>query len=172
MKIIYFGGNFEFQYKNYSINKLAKDYRVEILGDVDKILHTPKNETTTVKLGGNLYYCGPYYFYEEGTGAASIVANEASFVEKCTDAIFLIDNTNIPGTITEIVHAATLKKRIAIFYVKQPLDEGEPENEICSANWYPLEFAKLKANAHLVECENREMAKELIYNYVNSLKKS
>jgi len=171
MKIIYFGGNFEFQYKDYSIDKLAKDYRAEILGDVNKLLHTPNNMSKTVGLGYDLFYCGPYYFYEEGVDGSSIVSNEYSMVDWCTDAIFLIDNTNIPGTITEIIHAAMLRKRITIFYVKKQLDEGEPENDICSSNWYPLEFAKLEAGATLIECDNREIAKELIYNYVQSLKK-
>ena len=64
-----------------------------------------------------------------------------------------------------------LTTNIAIFYIKKPLDEGEPENSICSANWYPLEFAKLVADASLVECEDREIAKGLIYNYVQSLKR-
>lgn len=171
MKIIYFGGNFEFQYKDYSIDKLAKDYRAKILGDVNKLLHTPNNMSKTVGLGYDLFYCGPYYFYEEGVDGSSIVSNEYSMVDWCTDAIFLIDNTNIPGTITEIIHAAMLRKRITIFYVKKQLDEGEPENDICSSNWYPLEFAKLEAGATLIECDNREIAKELIYNYVQSLKK-
>ena len=171
MKIIYFGGNFEFQYKDYSIDKLAKDYRTEILGDVNKLLHTPNNMSKTVGLGHDIFYCGPYYFYEEDTDGSSIVSNEYSMVDWCTDAIFLIDNTNIPGTITEIIHAAMLKKKIMIFYVKKQLDEGEPENDICSSNWYPLEFAKLVADASLIECEDREMAKGLIYNYVQSLKR-
>ena len=92
-------------------------------------------------------------------------------VDKCTHAIFLVDNTNIPGTIAEIIHATMAHKQIAIFYVKQSLDDGEPEKEICSANWYPLQFAKQMANAYLVECADREMAKGLIYNYVETLKR-
>ncbi|MBO6255037.1 MAG: hypothetical protein J6O49_15560, partial [Bacteroidaceae bacterium] len=74
-------------------------------------------------------------------------------------------------TITEIVHAATYGREVAIFYVKQPLDKGEPENDICSANWYPIEFAKIMTDTHIVECENREMAKQLACDYVESIKR-
>ena len=171
MKKIYCGGNFEFQYKDYSVDKIANDYRVGILGgDVNKLIHTPDNEEKLRKIGHGVYYCGPYFFYEEGTDGASIVKNEIGMVNKCTHAVFVIDNTNIPGTITEIVHAATYGREVAIFYVKQSLDEGEPENNICSANWYPIEFAKIMTNAQVVECEDREMAKQLAYNYVESIK--
>lgn len=170
-KIIYCGGNFEFQYKDYSVDKIESDYRVEILGgDVNNLIHTPDNASKLRKIGRGVYYCGPYYFYEEGTDGASIVKNEIEMVNKCTNAVFVIDNTNIPGTITEIVHAATYGREVAIFYVKQPLDKGEPEKDICSANWYPIEFAKIMTNAYVVECEDREMAKQLAYNYVESIK--
>ena len=62
MKKIYCGGNFEFQYKDYSVDKIANDYRVEILGgDVDRLIHTPNNTEKLRKIGQGVYYCGPYY---------------------------------------------------------------------------------------------------------------
>lgn len=169
-KIIYLGGNFKFQYKEYSVDKLADDYRSHILHDVNKLLHKPKGGLTP--LSGDTMYCGPYYFYEEGTDGANVVKNETGMIDQCTHAVFVIDNTNIPGTITEIVHAAMKDKNIAIFYVKQPLDDGEPEKNICSANWYPIEFAMQKANAYIAECEDREMAENLAYNYVEFIKRN
>lgn len=167
---IYCGGNFEFQYKDFKPNLMLTDYRTSILGDVNKILYQPDNDQKLRSLGRCLYYVGPYYFYENGLDGANVVKTEIEMVEKCTHAIFLVDNTNIPGTVAEIIHATMTKKNIVIFYVKQPLDDGEPEKEICSANWYPLQFARQMANAQLIECEDREMAKQLIYNYVESLR--
>ena len=168
-KIIYCGGNFEFQYKDYSPEKLEEDYRARILRGVTGLLHKPTGGLSS--LNKNTMYCGPYYFYEEGADGASIVKNEIEMVDRCTHAIFVVDNTNIPGTITEIIHASIKGKDVAIFYVKQPLDEGEPEKDICSANWYPIEFAKKMVNAYIVECPDREIAKKLAYNYVEFIKK-
>lgn len=158
-KIIYCGGNFEFMYKDYTFDKLKTDYRASILGSAKRLVKSPKNYGTKHTIYPHVQYVGPFYFYEEGLDGDNVVGNEIEMVKRCTDAIFLIDNTNIPGTVTEIVHAAMLGKKITIFYVKQSLDEGEPEKEICSANWYPLEFAKRVAGAELIECSTRIVAK-------------
>lgn len=57
-KIIYCGGNFEFQYKDYSVDKIESDYRVEILGgDVNNLIHTPDNASKLRKIGRGVYYC-------------------------------------------------------------------------------------------------------------------
>ena len=168
-KVIYCGGNFEFQYKDFKPELMLSDYRTEILHGIDRILYQPKNEEKLVEVCKGVYYAGPFYFYEQGLDGANVVRTEIDMVNRCTHAIFLVDNTNIPGTIAEIVHASILKKNVAIFYVKQPLDEGEPEKDICSANWYPLQLARQMADAYLVECEDRELAKMCIYNYVESL---
>lgn len=169
-KVIYCGGNFEFQYKDFKRELMYNDYRVHLFMDVDKILYQPDTPDLLRHLGGDVFYAGPYYFYDNGLDGANVVSTELEMVEKCTHAIFLVDNTNIPGTVAEIVHASLLKKNVSIFYVKQPLDEGEPEKDICSANWYPLQIARQVANAYLVECEDRDTAKMCIYNYVKSLK--
>lgn len=168
-KLIYFGGNFEFQYKDFKPELMKDDYRAKILGDINKILYQPENTQKIRRLGKCTYYVGPYYFYENGLDGSNVVKTEIDMVNRCTHAVFLVDNTNMPGTVAEIIHASLIKKKIAIFYVKQLLDEGEPEKEICSANWYPLQFAKQIADAYLVECEDRDVAKMCIYNYVESL---
>lgn len=170
-RLVYCGGNFEFQYKDFKPELMKDDYRTHILGDVNGILYQPKNESKTINVCKDVEYVGPFYFYEEGLDGSNVVSTEIGMVDRCTDAVFLVDNVNIPGTVAEIIHASLLKKNVAIFYVKQPLDEGEPEKDICSANWYPLQFAKQVANAYLVECEDRELAKMCIYNYVKSLNK-
>jgi hypothetical protein len=169
MKKIYFGGNFKFKYTEYSVEKIANDYRARILGSVDELLHKPADGI--YKIGNDIAYCGPFYFYEEGTDGAGVVRNELEMVDNCTHAVFVVDNTSIPGTVSEIVHASLKHKDIAIFYVKQELDENEPEKSICSANWYPIEIAKQVANAYIVECPDREIAEGLAYNYVEFLKR-
>ena len=169
---LYCGGNFEFQYKDFTPDKLKSDYRTDILGSVDLILHQPKSGSVTLFCTNTLgvEYIGPFYFYENGLDGACVVSNECDMVERCTHAVFLVDNKNIPGTVSEIIHASLLKKNVAIFYVEKTPDAGEPEQDICNTNWYPLEFAKLvNEKTKLIKCKNRKEAKKLIKEYVKQL---
>lgn len=171
IKKIYFGGRFSFQYKDYTKEKLAMDYRSIILGDVNKILHSPNTNEKLTKISENVFYTGPYYFYEEGTTAKDIVKNEIEMVERCTDAIFLLDNESCPGTITEIIHSVFKNKIIHIFYVKIPIDNGEPENEINSKQWYPIMFSLLNNDkVFLTECKTRDDATKKIISFINKIK--
>ena len=158
-KVIYFGGNFEFQYKDYSKDKLEKDYRAIILGGADKMLHTPDNETKTVEIRSRVEYAGPFYFYEEGTSASDIVHNEYQMVKSATDVVFLLDNVNSPGTISELIHAAYSNKQIHIFYIGLKHDDGEPENDVNSMQWYPITMAQIISDkVWLCECKDKEDA--------------
>ena len=168
-KIIYFGGNFEFQYKDYSKNKLEKDYRAIILGGADRMLHTPKNESRTVEIRSNVEYCGPFYFYEEGTSASDIVHNEYQMVKSATDVIFLLDNVNSPGTISELIHAAYSGKRIYVFYIRLKHDDGEPENDVNSMQWYPITMAQIISDKVTIrECDNKDDAINNIKNLIEN----
>lgn len=168
MVLLYCGGNFEFQYKDFTPDKLSGDYRTILLKNLDSILYRPKNATKSVTIHPGVEYIGPFYFYENGLDGAGVVMTEYSMVDRCTHAVFLVDNTNIPGTVSEIIHASILYKDITIFYVERKQDEGEPEQEICNMNWYPLEIAK-HSGAKLIACSSRDEAKSLIIQYVNSL---
>ena len=166
---IYFGGNFEFQYKDYSKEKLENDYRAIILGDADKMLHTPTNETKTVEIRPGVEYVGPFYFYEEGTTANNIVRNEYQMVMASSDVIFLLDNVNSPGTISELIHAAYNNKNIYIFYIEMKHDDGEPENDVDSLQWYPITMSQIISNkVRLYKCRDKNDAvvniQELIKN--------
>ena len=120
--IVYFGGNFQFQYKDYTKELLAEDFRAKVLGDVEKLMRRPKEDFGYVELSDNVLYSGPYYFYEEGVDGASIVKNEYNMVVRSNGVVFLLDNVNCPGTIAEMMHTlfAHDHKHIWIFYVSQP----------------------------------------------------
>ena len=172
-KKIYFGGAFPFKYKEYSEDKLAGDYRAIILGGTKPLLKSPSAEFKFKRIKGkdNVFYAGPYYFYEEGTTARNIVKNELQMVEDCTDAVFLLENTPCPGTITEVIHSSMIGKKVHIFYVKMPIDKGEPENEIENQQWYSICFSQLvnSDNVTLQKCEDREEAITKILTFIGSL---
>ena len=163
-KRIYFGGRFLFMYKDYTKEKLSEDYRARLLGNVDLMLNTPKNETKSVSINDYSEYIGPFYFYEEGTSASDIVLNEFNMVENCTDIVFLLDNEPCPGTISELIHASFLHKNIYIFYVKTTIDDGEPENEINSKQWYAIKMSSIvnKEHTHIYECATYEEGSQMI----------
>jgi hypothetical protein len=158
MKKIYFGGQFRFLYKDASKEVIKEDFRSKVLGDYQLMLRRP--QCGYVQLSPNAQYVGPFYFYEEGTSAWDIVLNEFSMVERCTDAVFILDNESCPGSISELIHASFLKKNVNIFYVSTPIDEGEPENEINSKQWYAIQMASIvnPGNTDITECLTYEEA--------------
>lgn len=132
MEYIYCGGRFDFDYRQIGYEKkAAEDYRAILLKDVNKLL----NPADTVVLSDNLVYIGPYYFETDSMLDQEIVETEKRQIERSTVAVFLLDHSPCPGTIAEMVYAASLQKKIKIFYVKE---ENEKESTLQSSFWYPM----------------------------------
>lgn len=152
---IFCSGRFYFDYHddNYLV-AASKDYRAKLLGDVRKLLY-PQN---TYMIGNNVEYIGPYYFECEEMEADNIVATECEMLRRCTDAIFILDEANAPGSIAELIFAASLGKRIHIYFV-QLTDDKETESQLHTANWYPILMSKLIAQEiNVIPCRSREDA--------------
>ncbi|MCR5810105.1 MAG: nucleoside 2-deoxyribosyltransferase [Lachnospiraceae bacterium] len=132
MDYLYCGGRFDFDYRDANFEeKAARDYRAILLNDVNKLL----SNSDTVILSGHLAYISPYYFETDGMLDQDIVATEKRQIERCTIAVFLLDDTPCPGTIAELVYAASLQKKILIYYVK---NTDETESVLRSPFWYPM----------------------------------
>lgn len=132
MEYLYCGGRFDFDYRDADFEeKAVRDYRAILLNDVNKLLRN----SDTVILSGHLAYIGPYYFETDGMLDRDIVEVEKRQIERCTIAVFLLDNSPCPGTIAEMVYAAELQKRVLIFYVR---NENETESALRSLFWYPM----------------------------------
>ena len=115
MEYIYCGGRFDFDYRQIGYEKkAAEDYRAILL---------------------KLVYIGPYYFETDSMLDQEIVETEKRQIERSTVAVFLLDHSPCPGTIAEMVYAASLQKKIKIFYVKE---ENEKESTLQSSFWYPM----------------------------------
>ena len=168
MKKLYFGGSFPDLDINHPEDSIKGDFRVQILGEVNRLLYLPENEDREILLSDHVSYVGPYYFYGESLQAKQTVIVENEMILKCTDAVFLLENINIPGTITELVYAALLGKNVHAFYVS--LEKGTPETEINSEQWYPIAFAQMMGKSiECVECNSREDAVEKILSLVKSM---
>lgn len=157
MKKFYFGGQFNFRYKDYSIEKIKEDYRSKILGDYRLWMNTPTGGMVDVE-GGN-YYVGPFYFTEYKDGG-HVVDFESGCIDKATDCFFVLSNASAPGTVTEIVQATMKSKEIHIFYVRKDIPGSEVDTEFKNDLWYPITFAKEKGNTEVWGFDTYEEAVE------------
>lgn len=170
---VYFAGNFEFMYKDYTMELLSKDYRSKVLGNVELLMRKPKDDYGYTEINDNVLYSGPYYFYEDGVDGESIVHNEYDMVERSTDVVFLLDNVNCPGTVAEMIHAlfSDGQPNIWIFYIEQKPDDGEPEKDVCNSNWYPVEMCRWMGHKRvtLCPCKTRDAASDMIIKLIDRM---
>ena len=162
MKKIYCGGRFHFDYllDGYR-EEAAKDYRAILLGNVDLLLERMDD----VKIHENAKYVGPFYFETDGMQDRDIVRVEWKMVQDCTDAIFLMETADCPGTVCELAAASMLGKRVHIFYLR---DNGETESMLRSPCWYPiLHSISVNENTHVYECETFDEAVKKIVAMVS-----
>ena len=162
MDYLYCGGRFDFDYRDaYFEKKAAKDYRAILLNDVSKLLRN----SGTVILSSRMAYIGPYYFESDGMLDQDIVETEKRQIESCTVAVFLLNHSPCPGTIAEMVYAASLQKSINIFYVK---DENETESALCSPFWYPMILCRKigSADVDVVSCDSLSQARDEILKWL------
>ena len=165
MNYLFCGGRFHFDYmKEGYLAQAEDDYRVSFLGDVRKLLRGKGS----VPLSEHLTYIGPFYFESDGMIDKEIVKMEMRQIRRCTHAIFLLEDGCCPGTVSEIVYAASHQKRISIFYIR---DDKETESELRSPCWYPIlmaeELADLEFDA--VSCLDLNDAREKILRKVEKL---
>ena len=164
MEYIYCGGRFDFDYRQGGFEKkAAEDYRTILLNDVNKLL----NPADTLVLSDNLLYIGPYYFETEGMLDQDIIETEKRQIERCTVAVFLLDHSPCPGTIAEMVYAASLHKRMKIFYVK---DENETESILLSPFWYPMILCRKinLAGTNIQSCDSFSEGRSEILKWLKS----
>lgn len=140
---IYCAGKFDFAYRDYSPEHLAQDYRGLLVEDAGQLIKET-GDAVRFKAAADAEYIGPFYFYEDQKTAEDIVAAEIRKIEEADCVFFYFpDSAACPGTVTELVHAALLGKKLVIVYEPQGRTE-EPENELDSSVWYPLLFALRK----------------------------
>ena len=157
MKKLYCGGRFHFDYllDGYRENA-AKDYRAVLLGNVDSLL----KRSSGVQIHEKTEYIGPFYFETDGMQDRDIVQVEWEMVRNCTDAIFLLESADCPGTVCELTAASMLGKRVHIFYLR---DDRETESLLHTPCWYPLLHSiSVNENTSLYECKDLDDAVERI----------
>lgn len=167
-EIIYCGGQFHFDYLRPDfMEKAAADYRSVLLGSTDALLRGSGAAT----VGEGLSYIGPYYFETDGMLDRDIVETEMRMIENCTHAFFLLEDAQCPGTVSEMVYAAALGKKITVVYVR---NEEETESSLRTACWYPIIHCGLIGGSGVsaVPCRDYTQAKQAILERIRSLSPS
>ena len=167
-EIIYCGGQFRFDYLEPDfMEKASVDYRSRLLGSTDALLRG----SGVIGISKNLSYIGPYYFETDGMLDRDIVGTEMRMIENCTHAFFLLEDARCPGTVSEMVYAASLGKKITIVYVR---NEEETESTLRTSCWYPIIHCGLIGGSAVssVPCPDYAQAEKTILKCIRSLSSS
>lgn len=164
---IFCGGAFRFDRRRANCyDMIPKDYRSVLLKD-PALLFAGFDEGDTM-LSPQVDYVGPYFFTTDKLSGEQIILREKEMIERCTDAIFLFDEAGCPGSVTELMQAATLGKTLHLFYIQKG-DDDEIESALHTPCWYPILFSRLtNANTHLYRCHEYDEAVTKITDLVNS----
>ena len=161
MRKLYCGGKFHFDYLlNGYVENAARDYRAVLLGDVKHLLYPGAD----LMIKEDMEYVGPFYFESDGMRDRDIVRTEWKMVQDCTDAIFLLESADCPGSVCELTAASMLGKRVHIFYLR---DESETESMLRTPCWYPIIHSIfINDNTRIYECKSLDHAVEKIVSTV------
>lgn len=165
---IFCGGAFRFDRRRADCYEMIpKDYRSVLLKDPARLFADFDSGDTV--LSPEVSYVGPYFFTTDKLSGEQIILKEKEMIERCTDAIFLLDEASCPGSVTELMQAAALGKTLHLFYVQKG-DDDEIESALHTPCWYPILFSKLtNENTHLHRCHDYDDAVEQIVALVESL---
>lgn len=159
---IYVGGPFTFKYSEVTPELIRSDFRYGIVGEPFIEQHNDIEDL------GNVEYTGPFYYYKKGLNSEAVVESEVEAIRR-SDIVFLVfpEDGQAPGTVAELIFAATLNKRIEVFYV--PTEE-QTEEDVSSDNlatqihhqyWYPFHQARIiNPNITFHKCNSTEHAKD------------
>lgn len=158
---IFCSGRFTVKDSTVLLDALKHDYRTCLLGDVMRLLYP----SDCCMVNDHIKYLGPFYFECDKLVAKDVVMAERKMIEECTDAVFIFDDEDCAGSIAELIYAATLHKRVHIFYVRHP----ERDN-IQTPLWYPITLCEmLTQSCQIVSCDTQEEAEYLAINTILSL---
>lgn len=169
---IYVGGPFAFKYSEVTPELIRSDFRYNIVGEPFVEQHNGIEDI------GNVEYTGPFYYYKKGLGPESVVESEVEAIRR-SDIVFLVfpEDGRAPGTVAELIFAASLNKRIEVFYVptKEPTEADSSSanlnDHIQHQYWYPFIQAKyINPNVTFHKYQDTESAKEACISIIKTIK--
>lgn len=148
IKRVYIAKSFDKQYLNGKLN-LSNDMRDRVLkqsGYEGGLMDYSSDCFIELKEidNGILHYIGPFYNEKAGLGILTstecdkVVSQEKKLIELCDIFVCYFNDNISPGTIAELIYAATLGKKIIIYYKLNSSIDYELKTE----NWFPITLAK------------------------------
>lgn len=141
-------------------NSFENDFRTTLIGKEADFVNFNNHSFIRDSEGNIKYqYIGPFYNEKASDGQLTssvceeVVNTENNLIKKCDVFAIFLNETYSPGSISELIYAATLNKRIIIYYIK----ESDISYEMKSSNWYPIITAKsLADNVKIIEVTNSD----------------
>lgn len=136
---VYFASKFIKKELNGSIS-FEEDFRTKLLQDSNKLNNYNYNSFIFDKY----QYIGPFYNEKASTGnltnkeCEQVVNCENKLIDRCDIFMAYLDEKKSPGTITELVYASLIRKKIIVFY--KP--DKNNNYSINTDSWYPIVFSK------------------------------
>ena len=177
MKKVYIASQFMKRKAEYGLN-FDEDIREALLFKHGNSLSRYK-EGCKVDIFNETYnYIGPFWSEVTSKGEFSatdsyeVVKTELKLIDECDLFIAFLGNDISPGTIAELVYAASKNKEVKIYYVKDP----EVKLTLKSNNWFPIMVStQIGNNVDLIEVSGynefctllSERGKEYIMNLIN-----
>ena len=165
IKIFYSG---TYKVRHELINKdnvcimLKDDVRSKIVGNVKDTIYA--SDGVIIKGNKNVMYVGGFYYEKENPGKSTcenVVFEELKQIDKCDLVIANLMNYSAIASVTEIIYAASINKKIVIF-----CDPKVTSYEVEGEYWFPILAAKQLSNNVEVRFINNE---DEIVEYINNL---
>lgn len=139
-------------------NSFKNDFRTTLIGKEEDFVDFNNHSFIRDSEGNIKYqYLGPFYNEKASDGQLTssvceeVVNTENNLIKKCDVFAIFLNETYSPGSISELIYAATLNKKIIIYYIK----ENDISYETKSSNWYPIITAKsLADDVKIIEVSN------------------
>ena len=165
---LFCGGPFAFNSRSEDFLEQAEnDYRAMLLGGAIQLFRPTCDEEE--RIFPNVDYIGPFFFQADKLGGDGIIQIELKMIERCTEAIFLLDHATCPGSVAELMYASQLNKNVHLFFVTLDKDR-EIESWLHTPCWYPILLSQmLNPNTHLHPSASVEEAKNEILRFVRGL---
>ena len=164
---LFYSGTYKVRHElineNNVLEMLKDDIRSKIVGNVKDTVYA--SEGVVIKNNKNVIYIGGFYYenQEEGLSVCeNVVKEELNQIKRCDLLVANLTQYSAIATITELMYAAFIGKKIVIF-----CDPNITSYEVDKEYWFPIiTLKKLNKNV-TIKYVNSEFE---IVDYINNLK--
>ena len=148
--------------KDNVCDMLKDDMRSKIVGNVEDTVYSSDGIIT--KSNPNVMYVGGFYYEKENEGKSvceNVVYEELKQIDRCDLVVANLTKYSAIATVTELIYAAFLKKKIVIF-----CNPKITSYEVSGEYWFPiLTIKQIDENVEVIFVEDENK----IIDYIKKL---